>query len=148
MLHARSRRQQNQLTLNKWSVAMSLELHDPAQAHIDAIYRLNDYLIEIFPDRYDTEMDNHIRTLLQSFDDFRGIKRQYPHPRDTLYDDSLGRNYITAQCSLLLAFASRVTGLAEAQNDEQLQKLLAELRTELKLKYSMFFSREFPRDDE
>ena len=119
---------------------MSNDLRDPAQLHIDAVYRLNDYLIETSADRFGPEMHQHIQRVLRSFEKFCGTKPPHPYPRDGLYDDSLGRNYITAQCSALLVFANAVETYAERHPDEELRSLITGLHGELKSKYDMFFS--------
>ena len=121
-----------------------MEHHDLAQDHVNAIYALSEYLLESCGDRFTKELDDRVQSLHRSFDAYRGIEVAPAGLADVKYENALGRNYLVAQCSLLLAFAHEAKHLIEAGDSDPLKDIVSKLRSDLSACYEKFFGLNLP----
>ena len=114
-----------------------------AHNHIEQIYRLVGLLQQRCPDRFDHEIEEVIDDVLDSFDQFQATKSPSDDPHENLYDDSLSRNYITAQCTLFLVFINKVDQLTIG-TPSPIRMELDQLWKNLQIQYQHFFAKEAP----
>jgi hypothetical protein len=118
---------------------------DLARNHVDSINALNEYLLECCPDRFNSEMQARVQAIFISFREFCGVTPDHGQLLDLRYDSALGRNYIVAQCSLLLAFAHVAAASAERNDVIAVQRFVEKLWEDLSKCYNAFFGLPFFR---
>jgi hypothetical protein len=123
---------------------MSQNVSQPAQEHARAIQRLTDHLLVDYADRFDVDLEDHVRELKQTFDRFCGSLSEPgqpgAYPRWHLSEPMLEHNYVTAMCSSLLIFAHEVSILQVRGSVDSLEEPLKRLWRELDNRYRAFFS--------
>lgn len=99
---------------------MSQEFQQAKKDHIDAMHDLMQYLIETCGDRFTPDLSRALMRILQTFDACCAKTPCERASREGLRDYALGRNYLTGQCAVLLAFAHEIILLAGSEQGRPL----------------------------
>ena len=109
-----------------------------AQEHLDTMYSVIAYLIQRCPTAYDDEMDERFQEMLQSFARLTDPSLEKEKNQERLFHDSLGQNYTTALCGLLMRFSNKVIHLSVS--NPQLATCTHELRQHMEDLQNQFFA--------
>lgn len=113
--------------------------------HTDSIHRLVGHLLERCGDHFDAEMDNFVSAVFNSFKRFCGEPGTPPDELDERrLEDALGRNFLIAQCAILLAFFNEADKLAAGIPSMRLRQLVDQTRSRLQQTQESFFPPAWP----
>jgi len=108
------------------------------RSHFKALCRLNETILKTCGDRVTPDLNLRLREVFDSWERWnlaQGVTNV------DLADDSLGRNFITAQCTLLLAFVYTVGVFSRQHEIAVLKEPLILLWRDMNDLYSKFFVR-------
>jgi hypothetical protein len=122
---------------------MTRSLPESSRMHVDAIYGLAEFLMEVCPDHFSPELHRRFDALLrssQSVSNQDGATKAASKADEVdLHRDGYGRNYITALCALLLAFLHQISA-AQAKGDATAVKTaLSDVKKQMSCLYEQFF---------